>query len=132
MVDHVATCQCGQLRAQCHGDPVRVSVCHCLDCQKRTGSALSVQARWQEEQVALSGEFREWTRTADSGNRSTSRFCPHCGSTVVYSGEGMPGFIAIPVGAFADPQFQPPSFSVYEERQHGWVAVLGDHVEHID
>ena len=31
----------GQLTASCTGEPVRVSVCHCLDCQKRTGSAFT-------------------------------------------------------------------------------------------
>jgi hypothetical protein len=37
--------------------------------------------------------------------------------------------IAIPVGAFADPAFPPPAFSVYEERKHRWVTIPGD-VEH--
>jgi hypothetical protein len=38
--------------------------------------------------------------------------------------------VAIPVGAFADPQFPPPSFSVYEERMHGWVK-MPDGIEHM-
>jgi hypothetical protein len=29
-----ATCRCGRLKAECKGEPVRVSVCHCLDCQR--------------------------------------------------------------------------------------------------
>jgi hypothetical protein len=44
----------------------------------------------------------------------------------------MPEAIAVPVGAFADPNFPPPRFSVWEERKHSWVAVLGDEVEHSD
>ena len=46
MTTRTATCRCGQLRAECQGEPVRVSVCHCLDCQKRTGSVFAAQARW--------------------------------------------------------------------------------------
>jgi hypothetical protein len=42
------------------------------------------------------------------------------------------GVTAIPVGAFADPSFPAPNFSVYEERKHDWVEVLGDQVEHMD
>ncbi|WP_374472271.1 GFA family protein [Phenylobacterium sp.] len=132
MTERVAACRCGALRAECRGEPVRVSVCHCLACQARTGSAFAVQARWPQDQVSLSGEFREWSRTGDSGGRATYRFCPACGSTLAYVNEGMPGLIAIPVGAFADPGFPPPRFSVWETRKHPWVAVLGEAVEHLD
>ena len=35
MEKRTATCRCGQLQVTCEGEPVRVSVCHCLDCQRR-------------------------------------------------------------------------------------------------
>jgi len=130
MSTRTATCRCGQLTARCTGEPVRISVCHCLDCKKRSGSAFSAQARWPEAQVEISGEARTWERVADSSHRATYRFCPHCGSTVTYVLEGWPGTIAVPIGGFADPDFPAPGFSVYEHRQHPWVAILGDDVEH--
>ena len=40
------------------------------------------------------------------------------------------GSIAIPVGAFADPKFPSPTFSVYEERMHSWVS-MPPGVEHM-
>ncbi len=126
-----ASCRCGRLTLECDGDPLRVSVCHCLACQQRTGSVLSAQARWPDDRLTLRGEWREWKRVADSGNRTTYRFCPTCGSTLTYSNESTPGVTAVPVGAFADPSFPPPDRSVYEERRHPWVAILGDEVEHI-
>ena len=58
------------------------------------------------------------------------RFCPECGSTVFYTAEGLAGSIAIPVGAFADPKFPAPTFSVYEERMHSWVSMPPD-IEHM-
>ena len=125
-----ATCRCGQLKARCEGEPVRISVCHCLDCQRRTGSAFAAQARWPDNQVTISGEAKTWERIADSGHRATYRFCPHCGSTLTYVIEGWPGVVAVPIGAFADPTFPEPRFSVYEHRKHGWVAILGDDVKH--
>jgi len=130
MKTRTATCRCGQLKATCEGEPVRVSVCHCLDCQKRTGSAFAAQARWPDSQVTVMGEAKTWERVADSGHRATYRFCPHCGSTLTYVIEGWPGVIAVPIGAFADPDFPHPRFSVYEHRKHDWVAILGDDVEH--
>jgi hypothetical protein len=53
----VATCRCVNLRAECAGEPVRVSVCHCLECQRRTGSAFSVQARFPAGSVEVEGDF---------------------------------------------------------------------------
>lgn len=126
-----AACRCGDVQAQCTGDPVRISVCHCLACQRRTGSAFAAQARFPSERVTITGATAVWSRTGDSGGLATYRFCPRCGSTIAYENEGMPGVVAIPLGAFADPEFPAPRFSVYEERRHAWVAILGDHVEHM-
>lgn len=130
MTTREASCRCGQLKAVCRGEPVRVSVCHCLECQKRTGSAFAAQARWPDDSVTLSGISSEWERIADSGHKATYSFCPTCGSTVSYVIEGWPGVIAIPLGAFADPGFPAPKYSVYEHRKHEWTAVAGEHVEH--
>lgn len=112
------------------GEPVRVSVCHCLDCKKRSGSAFAVQARWPAEQVTVEGRSKSWSKVADSGNRISFHFCPDCGSDVHYVIEGkFAGLVAIPLGAFDDPYFARPSFSVWEERKYDWVDVLGD-IEH--
>ena len=119
-----ATCTCGQLRATVEGDPIRVSICHCLACQRRTGSAFGVQARFDESQVRTEGEATEYVRLSDDGDERTSWFCPHCGATVFYRVAGLPG-IAIPVGAFADPDFPPPIRSIYENRKHAWVGLPG-------
>jgi hypothetical protein len=119
------------LAATCSGDPVRVSVCHCLDCQKRTGSAFAVQARWPEAKVTTEGKSKTWTHFADSGNRITHHFCADCGSTVHFRIEGkFDGLVAIPLGAFDDPYFLKPRFSVWEKHRHDWVEILGDEVEH--
>lgn len=126
MVTRVATCRCGQLKASCEGEPVRVSVCHCLECQKRSGSAFAAQARWADDDIIVTGEAKVWERVADSGHRVTYRFCPDCGSTLTYQIEGWPGVTAVPLGAFADPAFPAPKFSVYEDRKHAWVDILGD------
>ena len=121
-----AACACGQLRLACSGEPVRVSVCHCLDCQRRTGSAFGVQARYPRADVTIEGESRTFTRTGDSGTSATFHFCPGCGSTVYWKSQAVPGFVTVAAGAFADPQFPQPRVSVYEERRHPWVAIAPD------
>jgi hypothetical protein len=131
MSTRLASCSCGQLSATVEGDPLRVSVCHCLACQRRTGSVFGAQARFERAKVQLAGQGREYVRVGDSGGQSTFTFCPTCGASVWYTMAGMPDFIAIPVGAFADPTFPGPVFSVYEERMHAWVTMPAD-IEHMD
>ena len=125
-----AACRCGQLTVRCEGDPVRVSVCHCLACQQRSGSAFATQARFPDSRVTVEGSFKSWTRTADSGRQVVYNFCPECGSTLFYKGGNFEDLIAVPVGNFADPVFPAPAYSVWERRKHSWTAVLGNEVQH--
>jgi hypothetical protein len=131
MTTRRATCSCGQLALTTRGDPLRISICHCLACQRRTGSAFGVQARFPRGEVAIEGRSTRYVRTADSGNHATFHFCPECGSTVYYELEQVPDAIAVPVGAFADPTFPPPRVSIYEARQHAWVGLPAE-MEHLD
>lgn len=116
------------------GEPVRISVCHCLECQRRTGSAFGAQARFAREQVSeLAPSARAFTRTGDSGRSVTFRFCGDCGSTICWELAGLAGFVVVALGAFADPSFGAPAISIYEARRHGWARIepAGD-IEHID
>ena len=127
-----ATCRCGQLSAMCTGEPERVSVCHCYDCQKRSGSVCAAQARFPAEAVTLTGAHHVYEHTGDSGNTATFHFCPICASTLWY--HALPHFalFAIPVGTFADKDFPAPIYSVWEERKHAWLSITGDGIEHHD
>ncbi|MBN8816665.1 MAG: GFA family protein [Sphingomonas sp.] len=122
-----ATCQCGQLAIACEGDPVRVSVCHCLDCQKRSGSSFAAQARFPIEQTTVNGESKQWSR-----GEATFSFCPECGSTVFYHARPFREMVAVAIGAFAEPEFPSPYYSVYEARKHAWVEIMGDGIEHYE
>jgi len=126
-----ASYSCGQLTLICDGEPVRISMCHCLACQQRTGSVFGVQARFPCEAVTITGRTSEFERVGDSGNRAIFHFCPSCGSTIYWRMEGLPDFVAVAVGAFADPGFPPPTVSVYEARRHAWAAVPAN-AEHLD
>jgi hypothetical protein len=115
-----ASCSCGQLRLTAEGEPVRISVCHCLACQRRTGSAFGFQARFPTERVRVEGASSEYIRLSDAGETWSFHFCPECGATVFYTGASQPGLVAVPAGAFADPAFPPPTVSVWESRKHSW------------
>jgi hypothetical protein len=131
MTTRRAACSCGQLGVEVSGEPMRISICHCLDCQRRTGNVFGTQARFRLNDATISGRSTSFERVADSGNRIVFHFCPTCGSTVYYLPEAEADTIAVPVGAFADPDFPAPRVSVYETRRHPWVAVSED-IEHFD
>lgn len=127
MTTRHAACSCGQLSLVAEGEPVRISMCHCLACQRRTGSAFGMQARFPRENVRIEGRSTEYVRISDEGEPRSFFFCPECGSTVYYWTDRE--LIAVPIGAFADPTFPPPRVSVWESRRHPWVA-MPEGVEH--
>jgi hypothetical protein len=127
-----ARCACGRLSATVTGDPVRVSVCHCLECRRRTGSAFSWNARWAEADVVTEGASASFTRVGDEGSRITHHFCPECGVSVWYLNSDMPGWVAVPVGAFAALEFPAPGVSVYDDRRPDWLVLAADPLEIIN
>lgn len=131
MTDRIASCSCGNLVVRTQGEPTRISICHCLACQRRTGSVFAAQARFPEDAVTIEGVSHEYARTGDEGTTARFHFCPTCACTVFYRMDAVAGMIAIPVGVFADPEFPPPRVSVYESRKHPWVHVP-DGVEHFE
>lgn len=125
----LATCRCARLTVACSVEPMQVSVCHCLECQRRTGSAFGVQARFPRTAVTVEGAYRTYERVGEGGLWARYHFCPDCGSTVFYENEDVPEAFAIPVGSFADPGFPSPTRSIFEKRKHEWVTIAGDWID---
>ena len=98
-------------------------MCHCLACQRRTGGVFAVQARWPSDRVSWEGRATEFILVGDEGSAATFRFCPTCGATVYYTSNAIPGMTTVPVGAFADPTFPPPTVVVYTVRRHPWATM---------
>jgi hypothetical protein len=123
MPTRTATCSCGQLSIQVEGQPRGVGVCHCLACQRRTGSVFAALAGFASP-YKVTGQATEYTRVGDQGARFTFRFCPVCGTSLFHTEEGFEQHsVSVAVGAFADPAFPPPQVSVYDSRRHPWVQL---------
>ncbi|RJG43008.1 GFA family protein [Mesorhizobium sp. DCY119] len=120
-MERTATCSCENLRIVCTGEPAKVSLCHCLACQKRTGSTYGIAAFFRREDVRIEGPHKSYKRPSDSGFPVTFHFCPDCGSTVFWEPQRRPEFVAVGVGAFADPSFPAPTQAVHSESRHDWV-----------
>jgi len=118
-----AQCACGGLSVETEGEPQVVSACHCLECQRRTGSAFGLAAFYRREAVHPSGASSVYVRKADSGNSVAFHFCPACGTTLYWEREGAQDMVGVAVGGFADPHFPAPARSVYEHRKHYWLEL---------
>ena len=124
-MERTATCACGRLSVRCAGEPGKVSMCHCPACQKRTGSTYGLAAFYARDAVRISGPDARFVRPSDSGIDVVFHFCPDCGATVYWEPGRKPDMVAVAVGAFADPDFPPPSQSVNEETRHRWIVAPG-------
>jgi hypothetical protein len=122
-VRRVATCACGQLKIVCTEEPVKVSACHCLECQRRTGSPFGIAAFFDANSTKIVGSSRVYQRSSDSGFPITLHFCGTCGSTVFWYPSRKPSAVAVAVGCFGDPSFPAPTQAVYAEHRHPWVVV---------
>jgi hypothetical protein len=128
-----AACHCGQLRLEVSGEPFAVSICNCLACQRRTGSAFGMQAGFKADQVRVTGRFNDYTRISDEADRKEHvfHFCPECGSQVFGIEPDNPDVVVISTGSFADPTFPPPTESGYDSRRHSWVGLPESVARHV-
>ena len=113
---HEGGCFCGAVRYRVSGEPFRANICHCTNCQKRTGSSFGISTYFKEEQVEFNDAERKLYRfeSDESGRFGNMEFCANCGSTVTWTAEFFPGARGIAGGSFDDPNW-------FEIRNHGWV-----------
>jgi hypothetical protein len=133
-----AQCACGRVEITVDGEPLRVLVCHCDFCQKRTGSVFQVSAQFSPDHVvAISGATKGYNGLEVDGvgpvvgaEAIDYRFCETCGSTVYWNitldGQAITG---IAVGNFVDPDFPVPTIEAFTRLRHRWVPPVPDAVQ---
>lgn len=117
----VARCACGDFTVTVTGAPDFVMACHCLECQRRTGSVFGVAGYYPRSAVTPAGDYRTYSRPGNSGKSLHFHFCGRCGSTVFWELDLRPTHVGVAVGAMGNPGFTAPARSVWEETRHPWV-----------
>ena len=80
-------CHCGLVTYEADIDPLKVSICHCTDCQALTGSPYRVTAICSGEQIRMTGKpTQTYVKTGDNGRRWFQHFCGQCGSPLFTEG----------------------------------------------
>jgi hypothetical protein len=95
-------CNCGAVRYVVAAPLLRASYCHCKRCQRRTGTAASVQAHPAPGSfriVAGHEKLRMWKPPEGAGEKW---FCGDCGSAIFGSNPTHPDSIGIRLGTFDD------------------------------
>lgn len=123
MDKHIARCHCGAVQLDCLGEPLFVAMCHCQECQRRTGSSYNLGAWFGRENVTIKGDFKIHHRAGDEGTALKYYFCSECGSNVYWEASSMQTAVGVAVGCFADADFAQPTVSFYDKRRHSWVKV---------
>lgn len=110
-------CNCGQVRYELSGEPVRVGICHCEACRKHSGSAFSFFGIWPKSDATLSGELSCWQSQAGG-----DRFCPRCGSSLFCWSEDSDE-IEIKLGTLDNaPSALLPLYELWTIRREPWLA----------
>jgi hypothetical protein len=118
-------CQCGAVRYRLTGTPQWLTICHCNECKRQSGSAFGMSLRMRACDVELiSGELREWSRAADSGVKVSGFFCPTCGTRMWHEPVGS-GFLHIKPGTLDAPSRFEPKYEAWIERKAGWLSISG-------
>ncbi|GGE52527.1 hypothetical protein GCM10007421_28710 [Halopseudomonas oceani] len=102
-------CLCGAVRLRAEGQPLRVGICHCLDCRKHHGALFHASAIFVLAAVEIAGQ------TAEYAGR---HFCPLCGSSV-YSRSG--DEMEVHLGALDEPDQFIPSYELWSCRREAWL-----------
>jgi hypothetical protein len=102
-------------------------MCHCIDCQRRTGSTFSVAVFYERSSVRVErGTPAIFERESASGFPVKFHFCDRCGSNVYWEPARMPDLVGVALGAFADPSFPQPEQSVWTKDKHACVDLPRD------
>lgn len=127
-----ARCGCGSLTVALRGEPADVYVCACQSCQQKSGGAFTYAAIFNKANATISGEHRGWRRHGESGRSIDSHFCPTCGYSVFFYGEGFgDDLMGIAVGSLSDPGFAKPARAYWTSRRHHWLQLPAT-IEHLD
>ncbi len=126
MVEYPLTgaCFCGAVRYRLETPPLFVHCCHCIDCQKQTGSAFAINAIIENDRFTLlSGEPERIAMKTDSGHPHDIYRCPHCKSAL-WSDYGRRGLVRfVRVATLDEASALPPDVHIYTRSKLDWVVL---------
>jgi hypothetical protein len=122
-VSYEGGCSCGAVRYRLTSDPLVVHCCHCLNCQRQTGSAFVINLLIEAHRVELLADPPEPVGAPrDDGSEQRIFRCPTC-QVAVYSEYGWPEVRFVRAGTLDDPSWVTPDVHIFTKSKVGWVAL---------
>ena len=116
-------CACGAVRYRLASEPLFVHCCHCLNCQRQTGSAFVINLLIEEDRVELvSGAPQPVDVPRDDGSSQTIFRCAAC-QVAIYSRYSRPGVAFVRAGTLEDPTGVAPDVHIYTRSKVDWVTL---------
>ncbi len=115
-------CACGTVRYRLTAEPLIVHCCHCLNCQRQTGSAFVVNLLLEVERVELSGDAHAVDVPRDDGTSQTIYRCPAC-QVAVFSLYSSPRVRFVRGGTLDEPSRVSPDVHIYTRSKLPWVVL---------
>jgi hypothetical protein len=116
-------CPCGTVRYRLTSDPLFVHCCHCLNCQRQTGSAFVINLLIEADLVELlAGEPAPVDVPRDDGSVQTIFRCPTC-QVAVFSNYGRPEIRFVRGGTLDDPSGIAPDVHIYTRSKLPWITL---------
>jgi hypothetical protein len=119
-------CACGAVRYRLASEPLFVHCCHCLNCQRQTGSAFVINILIEADRVELvSGEPHQVAVPRDNGGTQEIWRCPNC-ETALYSQYTRPDVRFVRAGTLDDPAAVAPDVHIFTRSKLPWVVLPED------
>ena len=116
-------CACGAVRYRLASEPLFTNCCHCLNCQRQTGSAFVINLLIEADRVELlAGDPHPVDAPRDDGSTQRIFRCPTC-EVAIFSQYGHPGVSFVRAGTLDDPASVAPDAHIFTRSKLPWVAL---------
>lgn len=119
-------CICGSVRYSVAGVPLAVFVCHCRNCQQRTGSAFSLSMiTWRRDFKTIQGASLWQDLPGGSGALHRQHVCGECLTRTHTDMQAYPDIVNVRPGTLDNPQAVSPIAQCWTRMAHAWAIVPG-------
>jgi hypothetical protein len=115
-------CTCGAVRYRLASEPLFIHCCHCLSCQRQTGSAFVINLLIERERVEVTGEPVAIDVARDNGSTQKVYRCPSC-QIAVFSEYTYPEVWFVRGGTLDEPRTVEPDVHIFTRSKLPWVTL---------
>ncbi len=120
-------CLCGAVKYEFDkSNLISAHHCHCIDCQKSTGSGKSTILMLPAQAILMNGELKFYTSPTSSGRNMSRGFCEECGSPVLSFIKEMQEVNFLKAGSLDDSSWLKIDSNFYSSSAHSWSPIDED------